>query len=419
MMAQKYRSRLGHRRYANYSAEIFERCLDDVKSGKLCQRKASDKYNIPITTLKNELKNSHTKKPGGQNIFSEVEEESFVKHLVKMSEFWFPIYKADHIWLTWEDHGPEGARYNQTKSGWFDTVVFEDWFTTRFLPHTRHLEGPIVLIGDNLSSHINTDILNLREQSNIKFICLPPASHKTQPLDVAFAGPLKRAWRLVLSKWHDTEDGSKHPTIPEEKLPALLKELLLAIQPNQKHLISGFKKCGLVPVEKQILLHRLPNKRRKVNVPPGKSITVQDVSPKTSTDERQSKGTSSASKKKEISAMVVAVDEEETTSEESDADMILESDMCSEDFTDSGDVDVPASSEGGQKTCVLGYKVDNFVIVSYNSSNYPGQIEEINEAGPIVNCWPKGRKCTGRTRKIKCNIPGIVLCKNEHSQTCF
>lgn len=37
-------------------------------------------------------------------------------------------YKADKIWTTWTENGPSGARYNRTKSGWFDGNTFEDWF---------------------------------------------------------------------------------------------------------------------------------------------------------------------------------------------------------------------------------------------------------------------------------------------------
>ncbi|KAJ8893802.1 hypothetical protein PR048_006403 [Dryococelus australis] len=97
-------------------------------------------------------------------------------------------------------------------------------------------------------------------------------------------------------------------------------------------------------------------------------------------------------KRKKSIPVVVAVNEEETTSKESDADMILESGMCSENFTHCDDVDIPSSCAGGQKPCVLGYKVNDIAIGSYNSSNYPGQIEEINDAGPIVKCMAKEKK---------------------------
>lgn len=82
-----------------------------------------------------------------------------------------------------------------SKSGWFDSISFEDWFELTFLPNVRNLDGPKVIIGDNLSSHISLKVLKSCEDNNVRFICLPPNStHLTQPLDVAFFAPLKRIW---------------------------------------------------------------------------------------------------------------------------------------------------------------------------------------------------------------------------------
>lgn len=33
-------------------------------------------------------------------------------------------YKAEKMWSTWTENGPPGARYNRTKSGWFDHKIF-------------------------------------------------------------------------------------------------------------------------------------------------------------------------------------------------------------------------------------------------------------------------------------------------------
>src|SRR6218665_3769599 len=76
--------------------------------------------------------------------------------------------------------------------GWFDSVCFEDWFQAMLLPELKKFPGKHILKGDNLSSHINSSVLELWEENNIKFIALPPKStHLTQPLDVAFLDLLK------------------------------------------------------------------------------------------------------------------------------------------------------------------------------------------------------------------------------------
>lgn len=35
-------------------------------------------------------------------------------------------YKAEHLWDTWTYGGPPNTRYNRNKSGWFDTISFQD-----------------------------------------------------------------------------------------------------------------------------------------------------------------------------------------------------------------------------------------------------------------------------------------------------
>lgn len=38
----------------------------------------------------------------------------------------YVMYKADHLWDQWLEGGPAETRYNRSKSGWFDSVCFED-----------------------------------------------------------------------------------------------------------------------------------------------------------------------------------------------------------------------------------------------------------------------------------------------------
>lgn len=72
-------------------------------------------------------------------------------HLLPM----YVVYKSENLWDTWMEAEPEGTRYNRSKSGWFDSVCFEDWFYTIIIPYVRNKSGPKVLIGDNLSSHFS------------------------------------------------------------------------------------------------------------------------------------------------------------------------------------------------------------------------------------------------------------------------
>jgi len=114
----------------------------------------------------------------------------------------YVVYKAEALWSTRTENGPPGARYNRSKSSWFDALSFKDWFMMSLLPRLKKLDGKKIVIGDNLSSHINVAVLEACTKFNIAFIALPPNStHLTQPLDVAYFRPRKTAWRRILTHW--------------------------------------------------------------------------------------------------------------------------------------------------------------------------------------------------------------------------
>ena len=123
---------------------------------------------------------------------------------------------------------PQGARYNRSKSGWFDSQCFQDWFFSIAMPHMKKLTGKKILIGDNLSSHINEDVVKACQDNNILFICLPPNStHLTQPLDVAFFRSMKSKWKALLMQWKRNESAKRTSTtaMPKHRFPGQLAEL--------------------------------------------------------------------------------------------------------------------------------------------------------------------------------------------------
>lgn len=172
----------------------------------------------------------------------------------------YVVYKAQNIYDTWRQNRPKGCRYNCTKSGWFDSSTFEDWVKSIALPYFIKKTGDKFLIGDNLASHLSTDLVVECKNVGVRFIFLPSNStHLTQPLDVAFFRPLKMAWRDLLFDWKKT-DGRMLPTIPKNVFPSLLKKLMNKIEPTaSQNIISGFEKCGIRPIDRQKILGRLPS----------------------------------------------------------------------------------------------------------------------------------------------------------------
>lgn len=63
-----------------------------------------------------------------------------------------------------------------------------NWFLSCFLPNGTRPPGRKVLIGDNLPSHLDEEILRLCTENEIVFFCfLPNSTHLNQPLDVTFS----------------------------------------------------------------------------------------------------------------------------------------------------------------------------------------------------------------------------------------
>lgn len=224
----------------------------------------------------------------------------------------YVVYKAEHMHSTWTQGGRPGTRYNRSRSGWFDSVLFEDFFDTVIIKYFEDIEKAKeekclkLIIGDNLSSHVSLSVIKKCQEHGIRFVFMPPnATHLCQPLDVAFFRALKQSWRNKLTEWKLQNRG----VVPKDIFPRLLKNALTSMGDNIKtNIISGFKAAGIHPCDPNSVLKKIPQeprqnassdahwsdvfldylkkgrekpstqrqKRRRLNVAPGKSVTETD-----------------------------------------------------------------------------------------------------------------------------------------------
>lgn len=340
-------------------------------------------------------------------------------------------YKSEKLWDLWTNGGPAKTRYNRSRSGWFDTYIFQDWFEMTMLPILKRQTGYKILIGDNLSSHINLRVIELCEQNEIKFIALPPNStHLTQPLDVAYFRPLKGMWRTVLEKWRKTPNGKRCTTLPKESFPTLLKETLLNLTNSEETIKSGFRKTGIVPFNKETVLKRLPSntnstdttqsetgsevgesflkrlesyrnadtsmtrqRKKKLAVPPGRSISLEDVElsklPLPGEQVTSNSTNKKIQKKQEASTSSSISDSDEIVSLASSFEAeSLENISGSEDNSTSGTIqEIPSTFE---KQTVP--KKGDHVIVKYEQNYYPGVVTELTEEGAVVSAMQKSNQ---------------------------
>lgn len=143
-----------------------------------------------------------------------------------------------------ERNGPMGAIYGCSKSGWINEDLFIKW-----LQHFKNYvkptnEDPVLLILDNHSSHISFAAFQFCKKNYITVITLPPhTSHKLQPLDLTFFGPLKNAFYRECNFFLNTNSYEK---ITEYNLAELLNKAFIKVATMEKG-ISGFSLAGIWP----------------------------------------------------------------------------------------------------------------------------------------------------------------------------
>lgn len=93
---------------------------------------------------------------------------------------------------------PPGSIRVAHESGWMTTENFTK-FLQHFIHHvTQGKDKPVLLLMDNHATHISLESINLCREYHITLLGFPPhTSHRMQPLDVSFYGPLKTAYSIV------------------------------------------------------------------------------------------------------------------------------------------------------------------------------------------------------------------------------
>jgi hypothetical protein len=90
---------------------------------------------------------------------------------------------------------PEGTLPMISDTGFISTKLFIEWLKhfSSFVKPTK--EDPVLLILDNHISHCSIEAVFFHREHHITLLSLPPhASHRLQPSDGGFFGPLKEAY---------------------------------------------------------------------------------------------------------------------------------------------------------------------------------------------------------------------------------
>ena len=129
-------------------------------------------------------------------------------------------------------------------SGWMQSDIFAETWFKHFLHHSKpSAEDPILLLFDGHATHTkNLTLIEMARKNHVHILVIPPhTSHRMQPLDVSFMGPLNTYYEQEVKAWLRNHPG-KVVTIYHV---AALFGAACQKAATSSTAISGFTKTGM------------------------------------------------------------------------------------------------------------------------------------------------------------------------------
>lgn len=145
--------------------------------------------------------------------------------------------------------GPPGSQNECSEKGWVTEELF-----LKYLKHFQGfvkatLEDPVLLIMDNHCTHTTLSAYEFCKTNGIVLLTIPPhTSHKMQPLDVAFYGPLKSALSVEFNKYMRNHP---HEKITPFEIAELVNNAYMRVATPEKA-IRGFSSTGIFPYNPEV-----------------------------------------------------------------------------------------------------------------------------------------------------------------------
>lgn len=130
--------------------------------------------------------------------------------------------------------------------------IFVQWLE-HFIKQTNPTKSnPVLLLLDGYATHVkNLDIIDLARKNNVIILCFPPhTTHRLQPLDVSFMGPLSTFYSQQLDYWLVNHPGR---VVGLHQISKIFGEAFIKAA-NIKNACSGFKKTGIFPYDPEVFI---------------------------------------------------------------------------------------------------------------------------------------------------------------------
>ncbi|XP_030763701.1 uncharacterized protein LOC115888207 [Sitophilus oryzae] len=139
---------------------------------------------------------------------------------------------------------PPGSQATAQSSGWMTADSFLAYLK-HFVRYAKpSVDDPVLLLVDNHSSHISLPGINFCREDGIILVGFPPhTTHKLQPLEVSFFGPLKTYYNQVCDAFLVNHPGV---VISDRNIGPLFAEAYCKAA-TVSNAVKGFKACGIEP----------------------------------------------------------------------------------------------------------------------------------------------------------------------------
>ena len=106
------------------------------------------------------------------------------------------------------DNGPPGTLNLCQENGWMTGELFFQWLQHFVKYAAPSPDNNVLLLVDGHPSHKFYEAVKYARQNGVVLVCFPPhCTHRVQPLDVVFYGPLKTYFNTETTKWLKNHPG--------------------------------------------------------------------------------------------------------------------------------------------------------------------------------------------------------------------
>lgn len=177
------------------------------------------------------------------------------------------------------DDAPTGTLGLCQESGWMTGPLFLDWLR-HFVKYSHaSRENEVLLIADGHSSHKHYEALAYARQNGIVMLCTPPhCTHRIQPLDVAFYGPLSTYYNQEITTWLKQNPGRTVTPYQVGRIFASAYGKAATVN----NAASGFAKTGIHPLNPEVFPEWMfapsqPTDQEQVQPLPAQASEVSEI----------------------------------------------------------------------------------------------------------------------------------------------